>query len=242
MTEREFFRDEWEASYERGENNILYPQSEVVRFLNRFVTKKVDFHNTEQVMDRPDQGPLRCLDFACGVGVHSILCEEFGISATGVDISQTAISKAKLHARQKGYEGLSDRLTVVEQDKASLEFTDNWFDFSIAESCLDSMYFDNARVYFKELVRVSRSKIYFSVIGVNEDTQRKPEDVVVKTSHEFNTIQSYYDYDRILELIGGGEECLEFFMESREHRLFPKNSLESRFYVVVDVQKIKNGA
>lgn len=242
MTKKEFFRDEWEASYGRGENNILYPQPEVVRFLNRFVAKKVDVHNTEQIMERPDKAPLRCLDFACGVGVHSILCEEFGVSATGVDISKTAISKAKLHARQKGYEALSDRFMVVDQDNASFEFTDDSFDFSIAESCLDSMYFENARLYFKELVRVSRSKIYFSVMGVNEDTQSKPEDVVVKTPLEFNTIQSYYDYSRILELIGGAEECLEFFMESREHRLFPQKSLGSRIYVVVNVQKIKNGA
>ena len=239
MTKKEFFRDEWEASYERGENNILYPQPEVVRFLNRFVAKKLDIYNTEQIMESPDKAPLQCLDFACGVGVHSILCEEFGVSATGIDISKTAISKAKLHAQQKGYEGLSDRFTVVEQDNTSLEFIDNSFDFSIAESCLDSMYFDNARVYFKELVRVSRSKIYFSVMGINEDSQSVSVDVVVKTSHEFNTIQSFYDYDRILQLIEGDEDCIDFYMESKEYRLFPKKSVGSRFHVVIDVKKIK---
>ncbi len=241
MTRKEFFRDEWEASYKRGENNILYPQPEVVRFLNRFVAKKIDFQNFEQIMEKPNKTPLRCLDFACGVGVHSILCEEFGVSVTGVDISETAISKAKLHAYQKGYKGLSDRFKLIEQDNASLKFCDDYFDFSIAESCLDSMYFDNAQLYFKELVRVSRSKIYFSVMGVNEDTQRKPGDVVVKTPFEFNTIQSYFDYNRILELVGGSEECLDFFMESREHLLLPEKSLGSRFHVVVDVHKIKNG-
>ena len=34
---------EWEESYERGENNILYPQEEVVRFLNRYIRKKLDY-------------------------------------------------------------------------------------------------------------------------------------------------------------------------------------------------------
>ena len=231
MTKKEFFRDEWEASYKRGENNILYPQPEVVRFLNRFVAKKIDFQNIEQIMESVNKAPLRCLDFACGVGV----------SVTGVDISETAITKAKLHAHQKGYEGLSDRFKVIEQDNASLKFSDDFFDFSIAESCLDSMYFDYARSYFKELVRVSRTKIYCSVMGVNEETQREPKDVVVKTPFEFNTIQSYYDYNRVLELVGG-DECLDFFMESREYQTLPKKSLGSRFHVVVDVHKIKKGA
>ena len=30
----------WEASYKRGESNILYPQTEVIKFLNRHVVKK----------------------------------------------------------------------------------------------------------------------------------------------------------------------------------------------------------
>ena len=32
--------DEWYSSFEKGENNILYPQPEVVRFLNRFIKKR----------------------------------------------------------------------------------------------------------------------------------------------------------------------------------------------------------
>ena len=29
----------WEESHERSENDILYPQVEVVKFLNRYITK-----------------------------------------------------------------------------------------------------------------------------------------------------------------------------------------------------------
>ncbi len=39
----DIFVDQWEKSYERNENNILYPQTEVVKFLNRFVRKKLSF-------------------------------------------------------------------------------------------------------------------------------------------------------------------------------------------------------
>ncbi len=36
----QLFVENWNSSYERGENNILYPQAEVVKFLNRFIKKK----------------------------------------------------------------------------------------------------------------------------------------------------------------------------------------------------------
>ena len=37
------YKKEWDESYERDENNILYPHDEVVKFLNRFVRKKLNF-------------------------------------------------------------------------------------------------------------------------------------------------------------------------------------------------------
>ncbi|TLD97744.1 hypothetical protein LS71_003150 [Helicobacter jaachi] len=33
--------DQWNASYARGENVIFYPHEEVVRFLNRFIRKRL---------------------------------------------------------------------------------------------------------------------------------------------------------------------------------------------------------
>ena len=78
--------DHWEASYKRGENNILYPQTEVIRFLNRFVVKKHLLRLTKIIKAK------KCLDFACGVGIHSITCEEFGIETSGIDISEYAIT------------------------------------------------------------------------------------------------------------------------------------------------------
>ena len=34
------FKNEWNQSYSQGDNNILYPQAEVIKFLNRFVCKR----------------------------------------------------------------------------------------------------------------------------------------------------------------------------------------------------------
>jgi hypothetical protein len=38
-TSNKFNIKKWNESYDRGENNILYPQPEVVKFLNRFIRK-----------------------------------------------------------------------------------------------------------------------------------------------------------------------------------------------------------
>ena len=38
----------WEESYKRKENFIFYPQAEVVKFLNRYIRKKI---STNQFID-----------------------------------------------------------------------------------------------------------------------------------------------------------------------------------------------
>ena len=42
-TSNKFNIKNWNESYDRGENNILYPQPEVVKFLNRFIRKKLNY-------------------------------------------------------------------------------------------------------------------------------------------------------------------------------------------------------
>jgi len=34
------YKAAWEESHARGDNNILYPQTEVIRFLNRYICKR----------------------------------------------------------------------------------------------------------------------------------------------------------------------------------------------------------
>ena len=42
--------DKWDESYERLENNILYPKEEVVKFLNRYVIKKTSLGGDSEVL------------------------------------------------------------------------------------------------------------------------------------------------------------------------------------------------
>lgn len=191
----------WDESYERLENNIIYPKEEVIKFLNRYVVKKLSLDGSNKGLIQNEKERLKALDFGCGVGRQTVLMEEFGIDSWGVDISKVAIEQAKKNARFLGYENQHSRFIKI--DDSNLPFEDSFFDITISESCIDSLYFDEAVKIFKELDRVTNKYIFFSVIG-SEASQKGPdyiEDMIVKTSHEKGTIQSFYNIDKIEKLI-----------------------------------------
>ena len=190
--------DHWNDSYSRGENNILYPQVEVVRFLNRYICKKVSYKKSKNIIESGDK--LRCLDFACGLGIHAITAEEFGFTAYGVDISEVAIKKAKSFSISKGNSDLTNRFFVLNPKDRKLPFSNNFFDFSIAESCLDYMTFDNALANFKELKRVTKKYIYFSLVGAswNDDISGQK---ITKSKHQRGTYTCYFNLSLISKLI-----------------------------------------
>lgn len=47
-------QQQWNESYARGENAIFYPHEEMVRFLNRFIRKRVSQHHFSDVIYRGD--------------------------------------------------------------------------------------------------------------------------------------------------------------------------------------------
>ena len=70
-------KEKWEESFERGENFIYYPKEETVKFLNRFIKKKISSTKYKQLIDSHNK--LRGLDFGCGIGRITILLNEFDI-------------------------------------------------------------------------------------------------------------------------------------------------------------------
>ena len=66
MTSKNIFQDEWDASYQRGDNAIFYPKEEIVKFLNRFVRKKTGFNEFVDIFDFSKE--IRGLDYGCGMG------------------------------------------------------------------------------------------------------------------------------------------------------------------------------
>lgn len=225
-------KSEWDKSFEKGDNNILYPQTEVVRFLNRYITKRNN-NLTNTNLIHPKNRILRGLDFACGVGTHSLLLNDFGIESFGVDISKKAISLARKNALRRSHDFCKTSFSVINNDKQILRFENDFFDFVIAESCLDSMPFSFAKRYFQELKRICNKYIYISLISKEVQTSNDDE-IVIQGEHEKGTVQSYYDEEKIEDLIEIKIDFLKYFILKKSIDPTTQAVNSSRYYLVIN--------
>ena len=125
-----------------------------------------------------------------------------GLDMYGFDLSNVAIKKSIEWAKEKKLDISSEKLIAT--DATSLPWEDSFFQYSISHAVLDSMNFDTARIGCKELNRVlcKDSLFYCDLISGDDsshDTDYEGEEVV-ETKHEFNTIQNYYNYEKIKSL------------------------------------------
>lgn len=207
---------EWEASYGRRENFIFEPKEEVIRFLSRFVRKRVSSTEFIDLLEIPSDRSIKAIDFGCGIGAASIfMASKLGIHATGVDISSRAIDTARTCSKSIGLDPQNCTFSVLVDRK--LDYDDCHFDVGISEGVLDSMTFVDARSAMSELARVTSKYIYISLISSHEvgDTTFDGE-VIVKHNHEFGTVQSYFTEEKIGRLING----LGFRVKTLQLQLF----------------------
>ena len=91
----------------------------------------------------------RLLDVACGSGQLALIAARHGVAATGIDIAENLIVRARERAR---VEGLSARFH--EADAEDLPFADASFD--VVTSVAGAMFAPRPEVVAKELLRVCR--------------------------------------------------------------------------------------
>lgn len=107
------------------------------------------------------EGVKTVFDGGAGSGRFSILLAKQGCHVTHFDISQPMIDKAKETAEA---EGVSDRITFV---KGALEdlsrYRDRSFDLVISFDAPISYTFPNQENVIRELVRIARKRVMFSV-------------------------------------------------------------------------------
>jgi ubiquinone/menaquinone biosynthesis C-methylase UbiE len=187
----------WEESYGRLENYIFYPQAEVVKFLNRFIRKKTGINQFRDIYN--PRLPLTALDFGCGIGRNVLLFEEFGIKGYGIDISSNAINTAKELAEYFYPENrdLQGRFQSINDTK--LPFDDQFFDFAVCDSVLDSMNFNIAQEIVRELDRTVKKYLFVTLIAGTGDNAAT--EVIVDSIHENGTIQSFFTEAKIEKLI-----------------------------------------
>ena len=195
----ETYADKWEESYSRYENFIFYPKEEYVKFFNRFVCKRIGIDKFVDILDL--EGGGRALDYECGIGRLTILIKEFGLDAYGVDICGNAIANARALAKHLGYPDMEDRFLIIDGNK--LPFPDDYFQITISEGVLDSMHYELAKIIMKEIDRVTNTFAFISLIS-GDDSEHYREyagEEVVRTEHEKDTIQNYFNIQKIRDLI-----------------------------------------
>jgi ubiquinone/menaquinone biosynthesis C-methylase UbiE len=226
----------WEESYDRKENFIFFPKEEVVKFLNRFVRKRIGYNSFKDILTTTTA--LKALDLGCGVGRQTILMEEFGIESYGVDISSKAINEAIALAKHLGF-NLKERFVLLQQP--SLPFADDFFDIAISDSVLDSMEYTIAKQYMLELNRTVTSYVYLNVIAGKTlpSSEDFAGDVIVESKHEKGTVQSYYNKERIEELISGTDFKIAQLNQTTEESLL-SNKRTCRYHIVLAKGRIKS--
>lgn len=216
---------EWDASYDRGENNVYSPCEEVVRFFARYIRRRRGLSQFVDVC--PGARGSRLLDLGCGIGRNLIYSAEMGLVPYGLDLSPKATQIAREWMAQRFGEEYRER--IITGDVRSLPWSNGFFAHAIADSVLDSMPMEMARVAVKEVARTMARGGYFYCSLISRS--RFAGEEVVTEEHERNTVQSYFDMYKIRTLFHGS-----FELERCEHHIIEdvlRGEDSGRYHVVL---------
>ncbi|MDD5456779.1 MAG: class I SAM-dependent methyltransferase [Candidatus Margulisbacteria bacterium] len=227
----QIYKDKWEESYTRYENHIFFPKEEVVKFLNRFIRKKI---GPKEFADKLDfSKTVRGLDLGCGIGSNTLLMHEFGIEAYGVDISAKAVETAQDLAKSRGIPESAVHFQVV--DGVTLPFADNYFDVLVCDSVLDSMSFEIALQNMREINRITSRFAFFTLISGDDSEHYREfaQEEIVETTHEQGTVQCYYNFSKIRDLVKASAFQIKWCHLIKDISVLDKN-VSSRYFVVLE--------
>jgi SAM-dependent methyltransferase len=226
------FQNEWDKSYSNKDNHMFYPHEEVVRFVSKYIRKKVGMN------DHIDQcnidSSAKILDFGCGIGRHMKLLHEFKLNSKGFDLSIKAIEIAKNIFLNLGMNEVVENLIVA--DITNLPYSTEEFDFMLSHGVIDSTPLEVAKKGMLELHRTLKKDgyIFFDVIGLDDPSfslSKEGENYrIVKEIHEQDTIQSYFDLDVIQNLLGSMFNVVEFYNIKKYSE--GSEVISSRYYIV----------
>tara|TARA_B100001250_G_C19802930_1_gene791930 strand:- start:82 stop:774 length:693 start_codon:yes stop_codon:yes gene_type:complete len=220
----------WNNSYENKDNFLFVPNEEVVRFISKYIQKRVGINNFKIIDNKKDK---KILDFGCGIGRHIIYGLEMGLDMYGFDLSDVAIKECLNWIKEKKLVASNDK--ILSANANNLPWDDNFFQYGISHAVLDSMTFDNARLGCKELNRVlEKDSLFYCDLISGDDSNHNSNfsgEEIIKTDHEYNTIQNYYNYEKICLLI-------KDFFSIEDIVLVKKKDIQtdkyfSRFYLVL---------
>jgi len=191
------YKIKWEQSFSNRDNYIFYPDEDVIRFVSKYIRKRVGLNEFENKLE--NLRDIKLLDLGCGIGPNLIFCKEMGIDSYGVDLSQNAINYLLQIAKEKKINIAKEK--VIQSDVSKLPFGDEFFEFVIARSVLDSVDANTAKEAFLEVSRVMKKESYFYCDVWSDDDNLHDKDFageeIIKTKHEEGTFQLYYNEEKI---------------------------------------------
>jgi ubiquinone/menaquinone biosynthesis C-methylase UbiE len=223
-------QDVWDKSYKNKDNFIFYPHEEIVRFISKYIKKRVALD--EFIYQSNCEYTPKVLDVGCGIGRHVRLINEFGLNAFGFDLSTESIRVAKEHFLKQNLKELVHNVVIA--DIAKLPYEDAEFDFMLSHGVIDSMPFNIAKKGMSELYRVAKSgaKIYIDLVASTDSSFKGEHEKIVNDTHENGTVQSYFNQERIDELIGKKFKILEQYIVNKEDCL--KDSNIRRYHIIIE--------
>ncbi len=172
---------------------MLYPSEQLVRFFNRYISKRKSIKKSVK--------KIEALDFGCGAGRHLLYLEENGVRTIGYDISKIAINLAKKLLKYKKIKNVQ----LTNNLKSKL-FKNKKFDFIVSYGVLDSMTINDVKLSLDFIYeKLKENGLFFVEILGHKTLRRKRvklskyEDLI-KDNHEKNTIQLYHNENLIKNL------------------------------------------
>lgn len=222
---------EWDASYRKRDNFVFYPHEEVIRFISKFIRKRIGLSEFRDVSKESGQG--RILDLGCGIGRHVMYCYEMGLDVYGIDLSDEAIQVAWEWAEYK--ELTEPKKKIRQGDIRCLPWSDGFFRYAVSHGVLDSMPFEIARTSCVELARVMTvGGLFYCDLISGDNSQHSREfsgEEIVTSFHEQGTVQHYFNMAKILLLIDEVFEVEECNLIRRENVLH--GGYTSRYHLVL---------
>jgi len=223
----ELKKGEWNNSYKNKDNFVFYPHEEIIRFISKYIRKRICINQFKDITNM-----TKGLDLGCGIGRHVMYLDDMNFEAYGIDLSDEAINLAKEWCEKLGKHELKNRLVVG--TVTNMPYEDNFFDFVISHGVLDSMTFDIAKEAIEDTCRVMKKEglLYFDVVsGCDYEHYREYDgEEIVETEHENGTIQSYFNWNKINLLIGDKFKIKECFLIQRESII--SKAKNSRYHIV----------
>ncbi len=165
----------------------------------------------EELVAAIEQGllqPTRALELGCGTGVNACYLAEQGFSTTAVDLSPTAIERARQRAAKQGVQ-----VDFVCADLADLPTYDEPFRFVYDRGCYHAVRRSNLTGYVDVLSRVTAAGTQMLLLAANADEQASSGPPRVTEREIRDELGTLFDIQRLraFQLLGADKQPLHLF-------------------------------